>query len=161
MTEYCLDQFKSITDMNHSIVSINEKTFMENIKNEFFDYKYSHWKVEKYKYFVITNKLSYLRCHEILKVFGSKYFKNIIKGKLGYEDFIFRIEKHNKLETGNKILIKTDRLDFYKDLYKLSKKHFSKIYEKDYFEFIDKNFETKTSKSHIKKLHRNNDIFEK
>ncbi len=116
--------------------------FYRYIKEEFFDFGRSKWKVGLYKEYIVSNNLNYNVTYAVLKEFSESNFIINTVGSKGFISFVKRIEKLNKTDKENeslKISIKGDSKSFLRELSVLRERYLD-MNNEEYFSFIDDNF---------------------
>ena len=109
------------------------------LRDQIMNHSTYKWSIKNYENFVSENNLKYKVCYEALKE-SALVYPNYTKG---FEEFLIKIERFNKLVVNSRIIIdKNSRESFLIDLIEFKNNHFKHLSKKEFFKFINSNFDT-------------------
>lgn len=140
---------KGLIDSHRPFRVVSKDKFYKYLKNLFFDYTYSKWKVKKYKNFVIDNSLDHDTCHKVLFEFSNTAYIETVTGSKGFKTFVKSLEKYGEEIDISKVIVKEDPKGFLEKMIEINSKHL-KFSNKKLIHYIAVRFDTGWSESTIK-----------
>jgi len=110
------------------------------LRDQIMNHSTYKWSIKNYENFVSENNLKYKDCYDALKESALFHPHNKTKG---FKEFLIKIERFNKLVINSRIIIdKSSRESFLIDLIEFKHNHFEHLSKKEFFNFINSNFDT-------------------